>query len=154
MPARRSAAEARFRQTWRGTCSSVTCAGRRTTFASADELLLTGTLLDSPPPIWRAEVLRQMMARPPRAAWTQRIATVNEVVTWGILAMAASAVLTGQGSTAAYVAAFLTGGAAALLPRSVGKAVDGAAQSPVPLGLEALLRFRRQIRNLDPAPAV
>ena len=89
-------------------------------FASADELLLTRTLLESPPPLWRAEVLRQI-ARSPRAAWTQRIATVNQVVTWGILAMAASHVLMGQGSTAAYVAAFLTGGAAALLPPSLGK---------------------------------
>jgi hypothetical protein len=89
-------------------------------FASADEALLTRTLLDSPPQVWRAEVLRQI-ARSPRAAWTQRIATVNEVVTWGILAVAASHVLMGEGSTAAYVAAFLTGGTAALLPSSLGK---------------------------------
>ena len=89
-------------------------------FASADELLLTRTLLAAPTQRWRAEVLRQI-ARSPRSAWTQRIATVNEVVTWGILAVAASHVLMGEGSTAAYVAAFLTGGAAALLPPTLGK---------------------------------
>jgi hypothetical protein len=98
-------------------------------FASADELLLTGTLLESPPPIWRAQVLRQM-ATPPRAAWALRIATVNHVVTWGILAMAASTVLTGQGSAAAYVAAFLTGGTAALLPSSLGKQWMGLLSRP------------------------
>jgi predicted anti-sigma-YlaC factor YlaD len=88
--------------------------------AGADELLLTRALLDSPPQAWRAEVLRQI-AKSPRAAWTQRIATVNGVVTWGILAMAASTVLSGQSSTAEYVAAFLTGGVAALLPASLGR---------------------------------
>jgi hypothetical protein len=99
--------------------------------ASADELLLTRTLLESPPQIWRAEVLRQIQsATPPRAAWTQRIATVNEVVTWGILAMAASTVLTGQSSTATYVAAFLAGGAAALLPPSLGKQWMGLLSRP------------------------
>jgi hypothetical protein len=88
--------------------------------ASADELLLARTILESPPPLWRAEVLREI-ARAPRSAWTQRIARVNEVVTWGILAVAASRVLMGEGSTGAYVAAFLTGGAAALLPPNLGK---------------------------------
>jgi hypothetical protein len=88
--------------------------------AAADELLLARTLSDSPPQVWRAEVLRQI-ARSPRSAWTQRIATVNEVVAWGVLAVAASHVLMGEGSTAAYVAAFLTGGAAALLPPTLGK---------------------------------
>ncbi len=88
--------------------------------AVADELLLTRALIDSPPPAWRAGVLRQL-ARSPREAWTQRIATMNEFVTWGILAIAASHVLLGEGSTAAFVCAFLTGGAAALLHPSLGK---------------------------------
>ena len=56
--------------------------------ARADDLLLTRALRDVPSPAWRAEVLRQM-ARVPRTSWSQRIATVNEVVIWGILAVAA-----------------------------------------------------------------
>ncbi len=98
------------------------CEVCRTAFdiASADELLLNRTLLDSPPQVWRAEVLRRI-APSPGVAWTQRIATMNEVVTWGILAMAASNVLMGESSTAGYVAAFLTGGAAALLHPSLGQ---------------------------------
>jgi hypothetical protein len=55
--------------------------------ARADDLLLTRALLDVPSPAWRAEVLRQI-ARVPRTSWSQRIATVNEVVIWGILAVA------------------------------------------------------------------
>ncbi len=70
------------------------------------------------------------MARSPRTAWTHRIATVNEVVTWGILAVAASNVLMGESSTAGYVAAFLTGGAAALLPPSLGKQWMGLLSRP------------------------
>ena len=56
---------------------------------------------------------------------------MNEVVTWGILAIAASNVLMGQGSTAAYVAAFLTGGTAALLPSSLGKHWMGLLSRPL-----------------------
>jgi hypothetical protein len=88
--------------------------------ARADDLLLTRALMDVPSPAWRAEVLRQM-ARSPQASWSQRIATVNEVVIWGILAVAASQVLLGQSSPAAYFAAFGAGGAAALLRPSMVK---------------------------------
>ena len=110
------------------------CEVCRAAFASAvaDEALLATALLGSPSPAWRADVLRQI-ARAARPSWTQRIATVNEVVTWGILGVATSHVLLGEGTTAAYVMAFCTGGAAALLyptlrkqripllrPRSVG----------------------------------
>ena len=86
--------------------------------AVADEALLATALPDSPSPAWRAEVLRQI-ARAARPSWTQRIATMNEVVTWGILGVAASHVLLGEGTTAAYVVAFCTGGAAALLHPSL-----------------------------------
>jgi hypothetical protein len=82
--------------------------------ARADDLLLGRALLDAPPPAWRAQVLRQMARSPQRPSWSQRIATMNEVVVWGVLGVAASHVL-GDVSTAAYVAAFGAGGAAALL---------------------------------------
>ena len=86
--------------------------------ACADDLLLTRALLDVPPPAWRAEVLREV-ARSPHGFWSQRIATANEILIWGILAVAASQVL-GESSIPAYVAAFWAGGAAALLrPRMV-----------------------------------
>ncbi len=88
--------------------------------ARADDLLLTRALVDMPSPAWRAEVLRQM-ARSPRASWSRRIATVNEVVIWGILAVAASQILLGGNSTPAFVAAFWAGGAAALLRPSLAK---------------------------------
>jgi hypothetical protein len=88
--------------------------------ARADDLLLTRALLDVPSPGWRAEVLRQI-ARSPHASWSQRIATVNEVVIWGILAVAASQILLGESSTAPSVAAFWAGGAAALLRPSIAK---------------------------------
>lgn len=90
--------------------------------ARADDLLLPRALLDVPSPAWRAEVLRQM-ARSPQTSWSwsQRIANVNEVVIWGILAVAASQVLLGESSTAAYFAAFWAGGAAALLRPSMVK---------------------------------
>jgi hypothetical protein len=109
----------------------LACGACRSAFDSAgvDELLLTRALLDSPPPAWRAEILRQI-ARSPRAAWTQRIATVNQVVTWGILAMGASHVLLGEGSSAAFVAAFLTGGLAALLHPSLGRQWMGLLRRP------------------------
>ena len=82
--------------------------------AVADEALLSTALLDPPSPAWRAEVLRQI-TRAARPSWTRRIATVNEAVTWGILGVAASHVLLGEVTTAAYVMSFCTGGAAALL---------------------------------------
>ena len=82
--------------------------------AVADEVLLATALLDPPSPAWRVEVLRQI-ARAARPSWTQRIATVNEVVTWGILGVATSHILLGEVTTAAYVTAFCTGAAAALL---------------------------------------
>jgi hypothetical protein len=88
--------------------------------AVADERLLTSALLDSPPPAWRAEVLRQI-ARAARPSWTQRIATVNEVVTWGILGVATSHVLLGEGTAAAYVMAFCAAGTAALLHPRLGE---------------------------------
>jgi hypothetical protein len=88
--------------------------------ARADDLLLTRALLDVPSPAWRAEVLRQV-ARSPRASWSLRIATVNEVVIGGILGVAAAQLLPGEPSTAAYVAAYWAGGAAALLRPSLTK---------------------------------
>ena len=88
--------------------------------ARADDLLLTRALVDVPSLAWRAEVLRQI-AHSPRASWSQRIATVNEGVIWGILAVAASQVLLGESSTAASVAAFWAGGASALLRPSLAK---------------------------------
>ena len=98
------------------------CEECRAAFASAvaDEAVLATALLDSPSPAWRADVLARI-ARPARPSWTQRIATVNEVVTWGILGVATSHVLLGEGTTAAYVMAFCTGGAAALLYPSLEK---------------------------------
>jgi hypothetical protein len=100
----------------------LACDGCRSAYhaARADDLLLARALLDVPSAAWRAEVLRQM-ARSPRASWSQRIATVNEVVIWGILAVAASQILLGESSTAASVAAFWAGGAAALLRPSMAK---------------------------------
>src|SRR5262245_1850646 len=80
----------------------------------AAELVLVRSLLDSTPPGCRAEILRQI-ALPQRSPWTQRIAAMNDVVTWGILAIAVSHLLAGEGTGATNVAAFLTGGAAALL---------------------------------------
>jgi hypothetical protein len=88
--------------------------------AVADEGLLATALFDPPSPAWRAEVLRRI-TRAASPSWTQRIATVNELVSWGILGVAASHVLLGEGTTAAYVMAFCTGGAAALLHPSLGK---------------------------------
>lgn len=88
--------------------------------ARADDLLLTRALLDVPSPAWRAEVLRQI-ARSPHASWSQRIGTVNEVVIWGVLAVAAAQILLGESSTAACVAAFWAGGAGALLGPSMAK---------------------------------
>jgi hypothetical protein len=92
------------------------CADCRAAYdaARADEQLLVHALRASPPPGWRADVLRQI-ARPRRSSWTQIIATTNDVVTWGILAIAASRLLPGESSIAVNVAAFLTGGAAAIL---------------------------------------
>jgi len=87
--------------------------------ACADDLLLTRALVDMPSPAWRAEALRQI-AGSPRASWSQRIATLNEAVIWGILAVAASQILGGS-STSACVAAFGAGGAAALLLPSLTK---------------------------------
>ena len=94
----------------------VTCHECRVAYESlrADDLLLTRALLDVPPARWRAEALQQI-SRPPRPSWSQRIATVNEVVIWGILAVAASHVLLGENSTAASTIAFCAGGTAALL---------------------------------------
>jgi predicted anti-sigma-YlaC factor YlaD len=88
--------------------------------ARADDLLLTRALVDVPSPAWRSDVLREM-ARAPHASWSRRIASVNEVVIWGVLAVAASQILLGESSTSAYVAAFGAGGAAALLRRSLTK---------------------------------
>jgi hypothetical protein len=87
--------------------------------ARADDRLLTRALIDVPAPAWRAEVLRQM-SRSPRAFWAQRIATVNEIVIGGILAVATSQILLGDSSPPAYIAAFWAGGTAVLLrPRLV-----------------------------------
>jgi hypothetical protein len=87
--------------------------------AGADERLLTPALRGSPSPAWRAEVLRQMA--PPRSAWTLHIAAVNEAITWGILAVAASHVLLGGNVGLTHVAAFWTGGAAALFRTRLGR---------------------------------
>jgi len=88
--------------------------------ARADDLLLTRALVDVPSPAWRAEMLRQI-SRSPRAPWSQRIAMVNEVVIWGILAVAASQILLGASSTGAGVAAFWAGGAMALMRPGMAK---------------------------------
>jgi hypothetical protein len=98
------------------------CDGCRVAYyaAGADDLLLTRALLDVPSPAWRSDVLRQV-AGVPRASWSQRIAGVNEVVIWGILAVAASQLLPGESSTAAYLAAFGAGVAAARLRPSMAK---------------------------------
>jgi hypothetical protein len=88
--------------------------------AVADDLLLSRALLDVPSPAWRAEALRHI-ARVPRTSWSQRIVTVNEVVIWGTLAVAASQILLGESSIAACVAAFCAGAAAALLGPSLAK---------------------------------
>jgi hypothetical protein len=96
-----------------GTCRSAYDAAR------ADDLLLTRALIDVPSPAWRAEVLRQI-SRSPRAFWARRIATVNEIVLGGILAVAASQILLGESSPPTYIAAFWAGGTAVLLrPRLV-----------------------------------
>ena len=81
--------------------------------AGADETLLTQALRASPSPAWRAEVRRQI-APSPRSTWTLHIAAVNEAITWGILAMAASHVLLDGSVVLTHVAAFWAGGAAAL----------------------------------------
>ena len=88
--------------------------------ARADDLLLTRALVDVPSPAWRVELLRQM-SRSGHPSWSQWIATVNETVIWGILAMACSQILLGEISTAADVAAFWAGGTAALLRPSLAK---------------------------------
>jgi hypothetical protein len=82
--------------------------------AAVDEGLLPRVLRQSPPPAWRADVLRRI-PRPPRSIWTPRIAAVNEAVIWGILAMAASHILLEGSFTATHVAAFCAGGTVALL---------------------------------------
>ena len=82
--------------------------------ARADDLLLTRALLDVPSPAWRANVVRQL-ARSPQGFWSQRIAAANEVLIWGILAVAALQIFMGESSIAGYVAAFWAGGTAALL---------------------------------------
>jgi hypothetical protein len=94
----------------------LVCDACRTAYelACEDERLLPTLLVESPPPAWQAAVLRQM-APVPRVDWTRRIATVNEAMTWGILALAASHALLGGSSMAAHAAAFWTGGAAALM---------------------------------------
>ena len=99
----------------------LACAKCRAAYddARADDLLLTRALTDVPSPAWRAEVLRQS-AGSPHGFWSPRIATANEVLIWGILAVAASQVL-GESSIPAYVAAFWAGGAAALLRPSMVK---------------------------------
>ena len=82
--------------------------------ARTDDLLLTRVLIDEPSPAWRAEMLRQI-SRSPHAVWARRIATVNEIVIGGILAVAASQILLGDSSPPAFIAAFWAGGTAALL---------------------------------------
>ena len=81
--------------------------------AGADETVLTQALCESPSSAWRAEVLRQI-APSPRSTWTLQIAALNEAITWGILAMAASHVLLDGSVALTHVAAFWAGGAAAL----------------------------------------
>ena len=82
--------------------------------ARADDLLLTRALVDVPSPAWRTTALQEI-SRSPRASWSQRITAVYEIVIGGILAVAASQILLGEGSTAASIAAFSAGGAAVLL---------------------------------------
>lgn len=89
--------------------------------ARADERLLTRALVDAPPQAWQADVLRHMARRRRRVGWTRRIATVNDVVTWGTLALAGSHILMGGSPAPVHVAAFLTGGAAVFLLPRLGK---------------------------------
>ena len=86
----------------------------------ADDFLVTRALSDVPSSAWREEVLRQI-AHAPHASWSQRIAVVNGVVIWGILAVAMAQILPGENSIAEYIAAFWAGGAAALLGPSLAK---------------------------------
>jgi hypothetical protein len=88
--------------------------------AREDDRLMTRALQDVPSPAWRAAMLREV-ARSSHSPWSQRIATVNEAVIWGIVAVAASQVLLGDHSTAASVAAFWAGGTAALVRPSIAK---------------------------------
>lgn len=94
----------------------LACDGCRAAYqaACADDLLLTHALRDVPSPLWRAGVLREI-GHSQHASWSKRIATVNEIVIWGILAVAATQILLGGNTTAASIAAFWAGGAAALL---------------------------------------
>lgn len=100
----------------------LACDGCRAAYhqAGADDRLVVRALADVPSPAWRAELLRQI-ARSPQVSWSQRIAVVNESVIWGILAVAAVQIVLGGNSTAAAVAAFWAGGAAALLGPSLAK---------------------------------
>jgi hypothetical protein len=82
--------------------------------AATDERLLTRALREMPPPHWHATVLRDLSRRTPvlKKPW---IATINEAVAWGVLAIAASHVLLNDHSAVGQIVAFGTGSAAALL---------------------------------------
>ncbi len=84
------------------------------TAAADDERLLTRALREDPSPAWHGAVLKRL----PRHSGVLRrpwIATINESVAWGVLAIAASTVLLNEHSAFGYVVAFSTGSAAALL---------------------------------------
>jgi len=82
--------------------------------AADDDRLLTRALRDVPSPAWHGAVLKRLPRRSPvlRRPW---IATINESLAWGVLAIAASNVLLNEHSAIGYVVAFSTGSAAALL---------------------------------------
>ena len=81
--------------------------------AATDERLLTRALREVPPPNWHATVLRDLSRTPVlRKPW---IATINEAVAWGVLAIAAYHVLLNDHSVVGQIVAFGTGSAAALL---------------------------------------
>ena len=88
--------------------------------AGADERLLAPALRESPSPAWRAEVLRRI-APSTQSTWGFHIAAVNEAVTWGILAMAASNVLLDGSVALTHVAAFWAGGATSLFRVRLGR---------------------------------
>lgn len=82
--------------------------------AATDDRRLTRALLEVPSPAWHARVLVRLSHRRPvlPIPW---IATINEAVAWGVLAIAASHVLLNEHSVVGHIVAFWTGGAAAVL---------------------------------------
>ena len=100
--------------------------------ARADDLLLTRALLDALSGVASGGIATD--ARVPRTSWSQRIATVNEVVIWGILAVAASQILLGESSTAAHCRRLLGRRRSGSAGSESGEALAGAS-SPTAVGV-------------------